>query len=202
MNPKEIINHEPKIFPSAEAWNAFNELVNARQSVVDEWYRIATQRLQKELSELLKLNKDWSFCNWDHDREIKVYLKEFGDESLLIGFGWQYQFHLYLFNPSKFNTTIIDELLRADKFTPVLDCVDNLDKNRLYEEKTKAMSNRNFRFGSVNDGRLDPNELAWHAGNETDEFVKQALEQIEKFTSDTHITELMIELNRQAKISP
>ena len=61
------------------------------------------------------------------------------------------------------------------------------------------MERRNFTFGLPNDGQLTERELVWAAAKYEDEFVRQAVEKIERFTKNPEVTQQIRELTQMAK---
>jgi hypothetical protein len=198
MNAQQILHHEPNLFPSPDDWNAFVELTQQITNIKEHWLTVATKAFQKKLRPLLP--EAWTLdTNWGCIRDTKVYLTKYGPGALALGYGWEYQLHLILDNGSIFNSEKINTLLKSSKYAPILEAFDRIDRS--FEDRSKAMCCWNFSFGSPNDGNIPPIELAWYAGNRTDEFVDQAIGQIKKFTHDRNVTELLTELNEAAKIS-
>jgi hypothetical protein len=197
MNAQQILHHEPKLFPSPDDWNAFVELSQQIANIKEHWFTVAAKAFQKKLRPLLP--EEWTMdTNWGCARDTKVYLTSYGPGALALGYGWEYQLHLILGNGSTFNSEKINTLLKSPKYAPILEAFDRIDRS--FEDRSKAVCHWNFSFGSLNDGNIPPNELAWYAGNRTDDFVDQAIEQIKKFTHDELVTKLLIELNEEAKI--
>lgn len=197
MNPKEIIRHTPPIFPAVEDWRAFNELISARTGIINEWFRIASLRVRENV--IRNPRPGWSFEPWGSDVDTKFYLEEFGQGSLFVGFGWSFELHLYLGDHGRFNGSKADELLKTSRFSPILGGFERID--RAYEKNAKAMHYRNFHFGSVHDGNIPMEELAWYAGNRTEEFVEQAVRQLDRFMGNAEVTEALRDLNREIQIA-
>lgn len=195
MTPKEIIAHKPPFFPAVEDWNAFLELSNQRSKISHEWLRAATTSLRDHLTK--NTPKEWLCSAWGSDTDIKLHLCEFGTDSVFIGYGWEYELYLYLDNQNKFDSDKINTLLRTSEFNPILNALDRIDKS--FGPEAKVMSYRNFSFGSPNDGNISVDELAWYVGNRSEEFVQQAIAQIEKFTKNEEVTRLLGELNRRSR---
>jgi len=196
MTPKEIIAHTPPFFPEVEDWNAFNELINAKNEIIKEWYRTATTQLHDYL--IKNPQKNWSIIPWgDKTIDTKLYLTDAGPDSLFLSFAWTYELHLLLWNHEDFDSEEMNRLLKTPEFAPILEEFDRIDRS--FEQDTKAMHYRNFSFGSPNDGNIPIDELAWYAGNRTEEFVRQAIAQLEKFTKNEEVTHLLGELNRRSR---
>jgi len=188
---KELFRETHNLFDTPEKWNAFVELSNFRGEIEFKWLANATQKVRKHF--LDHPPEYWTFESWDNDVDTRWHLSEFGRSSLAVGFGWNYQFLLHLIDFEKFDSELITENLRTEKFSPILRCFDRID--RQFETNAKALEYQNFHFGSTNDGRIPVSELAWYAAHETDQFVAQAIEKVERFTNDSMITGLMRELN-------
>jgi hypothetical protein len=198
MNTQQILHHEPKLFPSPDDWNAFVDLAQQITNIKEHWFTVAEKALQKKLRTLLP--EAWAMdTNLGGVKGTKVYLTNYGPGALALGYAWEYELHLNLDNGTTFNSEKINTLLKSAKYAPILEAFDRIDRS--FEPRCKAMCYRNFSFGSPNDGKFPPNELAWYAGNQTDEFVDQAIGQIKKFTHDQIVTELLTELNEEVKIT-
>lgn len=181
MNTQQILHHEPKLFPSPEDWNAFVDLALQITNIKKHWFTVAAKSYQKKLRSILP--EEWTIdTNFGDTADSKVYLTKNGPGALSLCYGWDYELHLNLDNGTTFNSEKINTLLKSAKYAPILEAFDRIDRS--FEPRCKAMCYRNFSFGSPNDGNIPPNELAWYAGNQTDEFVDQAIGQIKKFTHD------------------
>lgn len=196
MTAKEITTHTPPFFPTSEDWNAFNELADARDKISEEWLSIPTIKIHEHL--IKNPQKGWSSIPWGCKTiDTKLYLTDFGPDSLFLCFAWTYELHLLLWNHDDFDSDEMNRLLNTTEYAPILGAFDRIDLS--FEKNTKAVHYRNFSFGSPNDGNIPVNELAWYAGNETDKFVEQAISQLERFTKDEQITYLLGELNRRSR---
>lgn len=199
MNTQEILHQEPKLFAEVEDWKSLLELRDKIEEIKAHWFSKATTDLQKRLR--TSLPPEWKLdTHFGNPNDTRVYLAEFGPKSLALVYGGQYQFQLALDDQQSFNGEKINQLLDSPKFSPVLDCFDRIDRS--FEPWYKAMCSQNFSFGSPHDGRIPPDELAWYAGNRTEEFVDQAMAQLERFTKSQEITRLLVELNREGRKEP
>jgi hypothetical protein len=197
MNAEQILHHEPKLFPSSDDWVAYVDLAKQMTNIKKHWLTVAAKAYQKKLRSILP--GEWAIdTNFGGAEDTKVYLTKNGPGALSLCYAWEYEFHLILDNGSAFNSEKINTLLKSPKYAPILEAFDCIDRS--FEVRTKAMCYRNFSFGSPSDGNIPADELAWYAGNRTDDFVDQAIEQIKKFTHDELVTKLLIELNEEAKI--
>jgi len=202
MNVQDIISHEPKIFADADNWNAFSEMAAHRDSIINTWYKAATDQIRLHFHN--KPSDRWSSSPWDNEYDTKFFLSEFGDQSIFIGYGWKYEFHLYVGDSNQFDFNQMNELLTQDQYSGILEAF-NLPPSPISHGndggKSILANRRHFKF-SHNDSVSfveDESELAWYAGNRTDEFVQQAIAQLEKFTKNEEITHLIGELNRRSK---
>lgn len=196
MNIKEILNYEPRLFPSADDWNAFVELAKSKDAITGNWFTVAAKNLQTELR--TRLPEDWTMdIGWGGPWDTEVHLTKFGRGSLALAYGFGYEFRLFLDDHAAYDSEKVDQLLKTSRYSPILHAFNRIDEQ--FGGGFKAMWRRNFVFGSPNDGCIPLEELAWYAGNKTEEFVDQAIAHIEKFTRDTIITGLLSELNEEVK---
>jgi hypothetical protein len=196
MNIQEIINHEPKLFPESADWNSFIELSNHRPQIIDQWYVKATRALQTRLASCL--SEEWAVdSTWGGHHDTRIYLKKESLKSIFLGFGWNYDLNLVSELSLGLEFSAIRELLQTPTYSPILDAFDHLGET--CNDCRLARCSRSFHFDTPFDGNFGVNELAWYAGNETEKFVDQAVAQIEKFTDNPNITNLLLKLNETAK---
>ena len=197
---QQLIRKSQAIFDDLAKWNALFELHALTNTIQDYWLTIGTKGLWKYFDQ--GLPDSWVYKKWDCDWETRWYLKEFGFNSLAIGFGWHYEFHLHLIDPKSFDTNLIDKQLKTEKYAKLLKPfgVNPPAPNRSGSKAVESVGTFNFTFGSANDGNIPLRELAWYAGHRTDDFVEQAADKIKQFTHDPEMTHLLTELNAEARI--
>jgi hypothetical protein len=64
-----------------------------------------------------------------------------------------------------------------------------------------AIETRNFSFGSPYDTKFDTDRLCWYAGNETESFLNQIAEKVNRYRKDEEMNSLLHELNLLTKIN-
>jgi hypothetical protein len=199
MNTQEILHQEPKLFAEVEDWKSLLELRDKIQEIKDHWFSKATTALQNRLR--TGLPPEWRLdSKFGGFKDSRVYLAQFGPRSLALAYGWDYELHLIIEDFEVFDADKLNTLLQAQRFSTILQGFERIDRS--FEMGSKAMCYRNFSFGSPHDGNIPPEELAWYAGNRTEEFVDQAMAQLERFTKSQEITRLLVELNREGRKEP
>ncbi len=190
MNANDII--KSGIFSDAEDWTSFLELADQRGNIGRQWLKQATVKLRQELQD--RLTKEWCMLPFgDVEQDTKFFLDEFGEASVYLMFGWQYKLLLRLNAHEQYDSDKINEFLGTKQGNVLVDAFTSVDLQ--FQHDTKLAHGRNFSYGSVNDGDLSSEETAWFAGNRTDEFVKQCIEMIEKFTCSDEVTSALRELH-------
>ena len=194
---QKLIQNSQAIFDTLEKWDAFNELQQLNAQIVEHWLAVGTKKLRENI--MPNLSKDWSWKPWGNERDTRWYLEAFGFGSLSIGFGWRYQFHLHLIDANRFDSKWIDEQLKTPKYAKLLTPF-GFDPRLDFGYGSKAMErNYNFTFENPNVDNIPIHELAWYAAHRTEDFVKQAAIKIKRFTSDLEMTDLLKELNSEAR---
>lgn len=200
MDENDII--QAGIFSEAEDWNSFVELSDKRWQIQNSWIEKGRKKLMSQL--MSSPYGGWGVSLHQYAKGyvdgIKLYLAEYGDNSIMLIFGWDYEFHLYVQNSDAYDLNKVNSLLKLEEFAVILSAFERID--RQFEWAHKAMHYRNFHFGSPNDGELSRGELAWFAGNKTEDFVKQCVAMIEKFTCDPAVTSALRELHGRTLIAP
>lgn len=197
---KEILSQAIGMFDTSEKWNAFVELANHKETIKNIYF----QKLKQPLLNYFNSNPvdGWVCEPWgDPLYDIRWYLKDFGKSSLALAIGWTFEFHLHIEDITSFDTKKINELLKGE-YSVLLAAFDRVD--RQFEQNTKAMEYRNYSFGSPFDSYFDNSQLdrlAWFAGNETESFVNQIIQKVDRFRKDTNLTNLLYEINKKAKIN-
>lgn len=192
----ELLNQAIKLFDTPEKWNAFIELTRQKDNIKSSFFKKAKQPILDYFNK--QINENWICEPCGHtDYDVCWYLKDFGKNSLAIRTGWRFQFHLRVEDLNAFDTNEIDRLLKTD-YSLILTKFDRID--RQFEPNSKVIENRGYSFGSPFDNNFhDEDKFAWYVGNRTQEYTKQLIEKVERFTNDETITKMMYELNRQSK---
>jgi hypothetical protein len=182
-----------ELFPTLEHWTAFHELTEMKKSMERTCLARATSRIRRHFSE--RPSEGWE-CgiapSSDRDVDTIWYLNDYGPTSLHLMYGWNYELQLRPANWGFYQS------MDVSQFDAVKSGFARID--RVMQGGSIFMENRNFSFGLPNDGHLSPLELVWAAAYYEDEFVKQAIEKIERFTTDPAITAAIRELNRIATV--
>lgn len=181
-------------FDDIETWKSFVELTPLKPEIEEVWLVAATEKLRQHFVHLVC--PGWGFREWDGPRDTWWFLEEFGAGSVGLGFGWRYDLFLgaaYEF-ASQVNRDHLRQALRRETYRPLVEAFGRLDQPR---EGFALVQSGDFSFGSPFDRHLPHHELAWYAGNQTDEFVKQAAAKIESFARNAEVTALLRRLNQE-----
>ena len=195
MTHQEILNHAPSLFDTSEKWNIFTEIANTLENIRHHWFEIAAEEIRRHF--IAYPSVGWIVQTSSNSEDVALYLEDY-NPGLHIAFYQRYEFGLYLYHTGNFDSDKITSMLRERGYSKIYTCFDRLDRS--LEANVKIQTRRPFKFGCPNDGNIPPEELAWYAGNKKDEFVKQAIEQIEKITKDEDITDLIRKLNQNTRI--
>lgn len=194
---QKLVQKAQAIFDTFDKWNAFLEIEHLRGAITERWFEIGTKKLREYFTQ--NHSEGWRWKEWDNARDTKWYLEEYGPDSLVVGFGWRYELHLYLKEGEQFDTSTVDKLLQTSKYAKL---IAPFGPNAIFNGGSGSRvkdSNFDFAFNSINDGDIPQDELAWYAAHQTDEFVRQAASKIEQFTRNEEMTYLIASLNAEAK---
>jgi len=205
---KELMNQTMAMFDSAKKWNAFVELSNMRQSIEREWFLKIKTPLMTHFKKNLSDRWGCESCG-NSGYDMRWYLKGFGKNSLALATWWTYTFCLHLEDVSTFNSELVTNRLKDPEYEEILLAFDRIDQPPP-DQKFKVLEIRNYHFSDAGDdcpynGCFDGvsiADLAWYAGNQTDEFVRQIISKVERFTNDQKVTDLLYKLNQEAKKPP
>ncbi|CAN5683245.1 hypothetical protein BH11VER1_BH11VER1_40910 [soil metagenome] len=138
---------------------------------------------------------------WCKPRDTRWYLSDLGEKSINIGIGWE-KFELHLF----------DARNDADTWQKASELLDEPDFHQLFTKIGPRCERRaridklliaNLRFDPLDSG-ADENfrarSIAWHAANQTDDFVEKTLAWIRRFTENEEMINLVRLLNQRSSI--
>lgn len=197
---EKLVSKAARIFDSPEKWSAFLELDRLRSSITTHWLTIGTKKLRDHFT--ANPSPGWNWKIWDTSTDTRWYLEKFGPGSLGIGFGWNYEFHLFLNDGRSFDSDRIDQLLKTSNYAELL---TDFDPNSPVQTRPRSKARKfpEFTFVGLNiNGTLPIDELAWYAAHQSEAFVKEAACMIERFTRNDRLTSLLSEINEQAQINP
>ena len=193
---QELLKQAKAMFDSPEKWNAFLELVCQKDEIRNQWYQKLKEEANKKFS-TDEFVEGWVFNSWGV-WDLHWYQKEHGDKSIGLLIGWWGEMTLYC-NSDFYDTVKIHDLLRTERFAPLLSCFNRID--RFYEGGRLAIEMRNFSFGSPHDTKFDTDRLSWYAGNQTDDFLNQLVEKVNRYRKNEEMNSLLHELNLLTKIN-
>lgn len=191
----ELITEASKLFPTFDHWQGFLELSNQTNAIKEFWFTDATTQIRRQF--IKSLNSEWAFepIGASH-RDTRWFLKEHGPDSLALSFSYFYRLDLRIGNPQKFNTKLVTDALKTSEFSPILLAFGRIDRQG--EWGSELIEIGNYSFAPSGSRQLSELDLAWFAAHETDLFVAQAIEKIERFTNSTKVTEALRSLNQLA----
>ena len=190
---KELINQAVKMFNASEKWNSFLELSNRKEEIRNQWFQTLKTSVTKRFCEDDVVN-GWSFSSWGI-WDCRWYLTEYGRESFCIWMCAGNKIALWA-NPSFHDSQQITNLLNTDKYSIIMSV---LRPDEVFTGDWKLVECGNFDFESPYNGHLDPDRLAWFAGNETEKLTEQIVEKINRVRKNEAIFELFSEINRLTK---
>lgn len=193
---QELLKQAKAMFDSPEKWNAFLELLWQKDEIRNQWYQKLKEEANKKFS-TDEFVEGWVFNSWGV-WDLHWYQKEHGDKSIGLLIGWWGEMTLYC-NSDFYDTVKIHDLLRTERFAPLLSCFNRID--RFYEGGRLAIEMRNFSFGSPHDTKFDTDRLSWYAGNQTDDFLNQLVEKVNRYRKNEEMNSLLHELNLLTKIN-
>lgn len=192
---QELLKQAKEMFDTPEKWNAFLELLSHKDNIRNDWYIKLKEEATKKFS-TEEFVEGWVFNAWS-TCDLQWYQKEHGDKSIGLLFGWGGEMTLYC-DANYFDTIKINDLLRTEKFSPLLSCFNRID--RFYDGGRLASEVRNFNFESPYDTKFDFDRLSWFAGNKTEDFIKQISEKVNKYRKSQQMNLLLNELNLLTKL--
>jgi hypothetical protein len=189
---KELLKQSISIFDTQDKWNALFEIHNQNNEIIDYWLTIGARALRDNFAgDLL-----WGCEKWGYERDTRWYLKEFGTESLGIGFGWiEVELHLHLKDSQSYDYKRASELLSHTSFMPLLDLFELKTPPKHVVDGGLAYNDTINPFSGATDTQIRQRELAWLAANKTKEYVEKMGGIIRRLTADDIHTGLFRELN-------
>lgn len=193
---QELLKQAKAMFDTPEKWNAFVELLYQKDEIRNQWFLKLKEEANKKFS-TEEFVEGWVFNSWS-TCDLHWYQKEHGDKSIGLLFGWWGEMTLYC-DANYFDTVKIHDLLRTEKFSPLLSCFNRID--RFYDGGRLASEVRNFNFESPYDTKFDFDRLSWFAGNKTEDFINQISEKVNKYRKSQEMNLLLNELNLLTKLN-
>jgi len=187
---EHLTEHAAKWFASIDSWQSFVDLIPLKDDIENVWLGQATEDLRLHFRQ--NPCKGWSFREWGANHDTWWFLEEFGHESVGIGFGWRYHFCLGVAFGGRIDRTRLTLALQQDAYAELRRAFGRIDNTRWKGCEYEQYGYFNF------DGkeRLKPYELAWYAGFQRQEFVRQAAAKIEVFAA-AEITAILRDLNNE-----
>ena len=192
----QIAQQVDNFFSDKEQWDSFLEICQNKDQIRNFWF----SKLKESINEQFVIKNvvdKWGFISWGI-WDFRWFIKEFEKESLCL---WYHTNTLHLWcNGNLYDRKKIFEMLQEKKYTPIVSAFERQDEIYSAESSDHRIVERgNFCFGDRNDGHLDIDQLMWYANYRTDEFVTQLTEKVNRFRKNQEVTDLLIEINKEAK---
>jgi len=182
------------LFDTDDKWNSFLELIKNKDGIKTIFFK----KLQIELNKRFGQNDfvdNWGFVSVN-EKHFRWFLKDFGDESISLLFHFGYIFSIRS-NPNFTDSSKIKEFLHTQRYSPLFNFLDRQDSGTNDWEIIRESGC--FYFDSIFDGNFNEDQIAWFAGNKTEEFVNQIAEKVNRIRKNPEMTELLRELNEMCK---
>lgn len=191
----ELITEASKLFPTIDHWQGFLELSAQTTAIKEFWFTEATTRIRRHF--MKNMNPEWGLEAFSSThQDTRWFLQKYGPDSLALSFAWSYRLDLRIWNTQKFSTKPVTDALMTSEFGAIHLAFDRIDRQG--EWGAELIEIGNYSFESSGSGQLTEAELAWYAAHETDSFVAQAIQRIERFTSSAEVTKALGRLNELA----
>lgn len=188
---REFLNEAIKLFDTPEKWSSFIELSNKKMDIRHEWFNKAKIALVDYF--IKDTVEGWSIANWN-TWDYRWFLKDYGKESLCI---WMYGNRIGLWlNGNLFDSAKANYLLNTEQYSNLLSI---FRPDEISQNDWKIIETGNFIFNSSFDGNFTEDELAWYAGNRTEEYIIQIAEKVNRIRKNPELTQLLRELNEKCK---
>lgn len=192
MTHPALLEESVALFADANRWSAFVELSNARPAIITHWLTLGTASLRRRLDQYKR--SGWEWVEWGAKTDTRCYLTSHGRDSLSVGFGWNYEFHLYYPGGSE-EFARANEELRKPRF-------DGL-RTLFAEESGRKHSLRSdpvgsLQFGNAVDMQPSLENVAWIAAHQREEFVRATIAKFDRILGSAELTQSIRELNAVA----
>lgn len=192
---KELLAQSISIFDTQDKWDALFELHNQSNRIIEHWLTIGAIALRESFAD----HSQWGCEKWgSHLWDTRWYLKDFGEKSVAIGFGWGgVDLHLHLTDTPTDVDTRAAELISSSTFKPLLEILELTASTKYIYDGSLAYNSTINPFSGVTDAPVRQRELAWKAAHETEEYVRKMGGIIRRLTDDAGHTALFREFNRE-----
>jgi hypothetical protein len=195
---QELLKQSIAIFDTQDKWDALFEIHNQSPNIINYWLTIGGRALRESFAD----DSVWGCEKWGNETDIRWYLKEFGKESVGIGFGWpEIGLHLHLIDSPTYGYGRAAELLGSPVFKPLLELFELQRPHRYASEGGLAYNTTINPFSGAADTQVRKRELAWLAAHKTEDYVRKMGEIIRRLTDDARHTGLFREFNHQIQES-
>lgn len=176
-----------------ENWKKFKCL--SRSSI--EFKFLAEDKLNVQLLRKMPSLNNWAFKYISTSSRFVWYIKEQNktEHFKIELYNCGYSFSISAGNNPYLNVRLFPKLLLDLRFRPLL-LSENFGRVD-YISTYKIIEEGNYQFATINDGRIDVEDMEWFAFHETDNLVNQIIEKVSRFLSNQKLTQLIIELNSE-----
>ncbi len=196
---QELLIQSMNLFDTPDKWDSFLELSNHRDNIRDKFFSKIKAPLMKYFND--NPVEGWVCESWGSPNyDMRWYLTDFGKNSLAIGIGWSFDFVLTLEDFEKFDSDRMNILMKQPEYAKILAAFGRIDY-QFTEARRKVIESGNYSFGCAYDNNFEgfKYQLAWYAGNRTNDFVQQIINKVEKFRRNEEVTRQLYQLNHNAK---
>jgi hypothetical protein len=190
---KDIVKQAMEMFDTVDKWNAFLNLIAKKDEIRNQWFLEAKNQIVDYFSKNVVDN--WSYSAWGV-WDIRWYISSFTRDSLCLYWNGGYSLNLWV-NSNVHNSVNMSTLLQTPKYAALMTCFDRVDT--VLEGDNKLIERGNFSFECQFDGNFNSDQLSWYAGHETDKFVRQLVDKVERLRKNPEITALLMEINKVTK---
>ncbi len=189
---EQLLEKAMNLFDSIEKWNSFCELPKQVDTINREWWK----RLLKEIETIYNQNKNDEWEISFKGNRIEWFLKVY-EQGFITIICYDYDGSLNInYDENILDIKCVKNILnQEDNLNKIKKCfyypVDNPTGTNI------ALENHNYGFISKNNEKLNSsqlNQLAWYAGNKTEDFANKILNVVKRLQSP-EMTELFREIN-------
>lgn len=186
-----------EFFASKQEWESFMLLYQNKDIIRNNWFT----KLKGKINSM-PIPDGWGLISWGV-WDFRWFLKDYEANSLCL---WQcanqnyYSLCLWA-NGNKFDRKKIYDLLQNPKYSLIKSTFDRIDDIWDSNNDYRIIERGNYLFeGEASSGNLDIDKLAWYANYKTEELASQIITKVNKFITNSEITELFREINESSKI--
>jgi hypothetical protein len=185
-----------KIFDTQEKWNAFIELSNERQIIIQKWRLILKEAVIQYFTNI-DIVDGWAFYSSKDGEAFKWYLTEIGEESISLVFNRTGELILCC-DSNLFYFDEIAMVLKSEKYKPLIEGINYLSTSQYTTFPIESIARYFVLHKHVNEINYQQ-QFAWKAGNETEKIVTEIAKMVNRVRKDSNLTQLLSSLNTLKK---